>query len=105
MSTIAGRSSLVPGPIATDSGSADECALVPWFMSQVYSQRSRKLDTTTQRAAWRKLAMLDAAETLGDLRVPLGNRPDNQPAVADLLPLGRSRAGKLLRSFTRRSPD
>ena len=37
-------------------------------------QRSRKLDTTTQRAAWRKLAMLDAAETLGDLRVPPGNR-------------------------------
>ena len=37
-------------------------------------QRSRKLDTTTQRAAWRKLAMLDAAETLGDLPVPPGNR-------------------------------
>ena len=37
-------------------------------------QRSRKLDTTTQRAAWRKLAMLDAAETLGDVRVPPGNR-------------------------------
>lgn len=37
-------------------------------------QRSRKLDTTTQRAAWRKLAMLDAAEILGDLRVPPGNR-------------------------------
>ena len=37
-------------------------------------QRSRQLDTTTQRAAWRKLAMLDAAETLGDLRVPPGNR-------------------------------
>jgi addiction module HigA family antidote len=32
-------------------------------------QRSRKLDTTTQRVAWRKLAMLDAAETLGDLRL------------------------------------
>jgi toxin HigB-1 len=25
-------------------------------------------------AAWRKLAMLDAAETLADLRVPPGNR-------------------------------
>jgi len=37
-------------------------------------QRSRKLDTTTQRVAWRKLAMLDAAEALGDLRVPPGNR-------------------------------
>jgi proteic killer suppression protein len=39
-----------------------------------HRQRSRKLDTTTQRVAWRKLAMLDAAETLGDLRVPPGNR-------------------------------
>jgi proteic killer suppression protein len=37
-------------------------------------QRSRRLDTPTQRAAWRKLAMLDAAETLADLRVPPGNR-------------------------------
>jgi len=39
-------------------------------------QRSRKLDTTTQRAAWRKLAMLDAAETLGDLA---GNWTDHAP--------------------------
>ena len=37
-------------------------------------QRSRKLDTTTQPVAWRKLAMLDAAEILGDLRIPPGNR-------------------------------
>jgi proteic killer suppression protein len=37
-------------------------------------QRSRKLDTTARCAAWRKLAMLDAAETLGDLRVPPGTR-------------------------------
>jgi len=37
-------------------------------------QRSRRLDTVTQRAAWRKLAILDAAENLGDLRVPPGNR-------------------------------
>jgi len=37
-------------------------------------QRSRLLDGPTQRAAWRKLAMLDAAEDLGDLRVPPGNR-------------------------------
>jgi toxin HigB-1 len=34
----------------------------------------RKLDLSLQRAAWRKLAMLDAAETLSDLRVPPGNR-------------------------------
>jgi len=39
-----------------------------------WQRRSRKLDTTTQRAAWRKLAMLDSAEILGDLRVPPGNR-------------------------------
>jgi toxin HigB-1 len=37
-------------------------------------QRSRRLDTPTQRAAWRKLAMLDAAEILADLRVPPGDR-------------------------------
>jgi proteic killer suppression protein len=36
--------------------------------------RSRKLDTPLQRVAWRKLAMLDAAETLVDLMVPSGNR-------------------------------
>jgi proteic killer suppression protein len=39
-----------------------------------HRQRSRKLDPTTQRAASRKLAMLDAAEILADLRVPPGNR-------------------------------
>jgi toxin HigB-1 len=37
-------------------------------------RRSRKLDPPLQRAAWRKLAMLDAAETLADLTVPPGNR-------------------------------
>ena len=37
-------------------------------------RRSRRLDGATQRAASRKLAMLDAAETLADLRVPPGNR-------------------------------
>jgi toxin HigB-1 len=39
-----------------------------------YRWRSRKLDQQLQRAAWRKLAMLDAAEGLADLRVPPGNR-------------------------------
>jgi len=34
----------------------------------------RRLDQTTQRAALRKLLILDAAETLADLRVPPGNR-------------------------------
>jgi toxin HigB-1 len=37
-------------------------------------QRSRQLDDGTQRIALRKLLILDAAEILGDLRVPPGNR-------------------------------
>jgi len=37
-------------------------------------ERGRKLDQNTQRAALRKLLILDAAETLDDLRVPPGNR-------------------------------
>jgi toxin HigB-1 len=37
-------------------------------------QRVRKLDQSIQRAALRKLLILEAAETLGDLRVPPGNR-------------------------------
>ena len=38
-----------------------------------HRQRSRRLDGPVQRAAWRKLAMLDAAETLTDLLIPPGN--------------------------------
>ena len=37
-------------------------------------ERSRRLDQTTQRAALRKLVILDAAETLEDVRIPPGNR-------------------------------
>jgi proteic killer suppression protein len=37
-------------------------------------QRVRQLDDGTQRIALRKLLILDAAEVLGDLRVPPGNR-------------------------------
>lgn len=37
-------------------------------------QRSKDLDPRLERVALRKLAMIDAAETLGDLRVPPGNR-------------------------------
>jgi proteic killer suppression protein len=37
-------------------------------------QRVRKLNQDTQRAALRKLLILDAAEALDDLRVPPGNR-------------------------------
>jgi proteic killer suppression protein len=39
-----------------------------------HRQRSRLLDGPAQHVAWRKLAILDAAETLADLRVPPGNR-------------------------------
>jgi proteic killer suppression protein len=35
---------------------------------------SRVLDPTVQRVALRKLAILDAADVLDDLRVPPGNR-------------------------------
>ena len=37
-------------------------------------RRSRRLDEPTQRAALRKLLILDAADQLGDLKVPPGNR-------------------------------
>ncbi|GAB3284004.1 type II toxin-antitoxin system RelE/ParE family toxin [Parasphingorhabdus pacifica] len=37
-------------------------------------QRSRVLDQKVQRAALRKLAILDAAEAVEDLRIPPGNR-------------------------------
>ena len=36
-------------------------------------ERSRKLPTDVQRVAQRKLTMLDAADSLQDLRVPSGN--------------------------------
>ena len=37
-------------------------------------QRSKRLDQPTQRAALRKLLILDAADEIGDLRIPPGNR-------------------------------
>ena len=37
-------------------------------------EQSRKLPTDVQRVAQRKLAMLDAADSLQDLRMPSGNR-------------------------------
>ena len=37
-------------------------------------ERSKRLDLDTQRAALRKLLILDAADVLDDLRVPPGNR-------------------------------
>jgi toxin HigB-1 len=36
--------------------------------------QSRRLDKRTQLVAWRKLAMLDAAVVLADLRIPPSNR-------------------------------
>ena len=42
---------------------------------RVFSRHfSRRLPTSLHRTAWRKLALLDAAEQLDDLRVPPGNR-------------------------------
>ena len=37
-------------------------------------QRTKRLDTTTQHHAQRKLLILDAADQIGDLRIPPGNR-------------------------------
>ena len=37
-------------------------------------QFTKKFPADLQRTAWRKLAILDAAESLDDLRVPPGNR-------------------------------
>ena len=37
-------------------------------------ERTRSIDPRIQRVALRKLVLLDAAETLEDLRVPPGNR-------------------------------
>jgi len=40
----------------------------------VVTAPEQELDPRIERVALRKLAMLDAAETLNDLRVPPGNR-------------------------------
>lgn len=37
-------------------------------------RRAPKLDATVQRSALKKLLILDAAESLDDLRIPPGNR-------------------------------
>lgn len=50
-----------------------------------HRRRSRSLDPSVQRLALRKLAILDAADVLGDLRVPPGNRLEK---------LGGDRAGQ-----------
>ncbi len=39
-----------------------------------HRERTRKFDSKLQRLAQRKLVILDAAESLADLRVPPGNR-------------------------------
>jgi toxin HigB-1 len=41
---------------------------------RVWQRQSTKLHPETQRRAWIKLAMLNRAATLQDLRVPPGNR-------------------------------
>jgi proteic killer suppression protein len=42
---------------------------------KVFSRQfSRRIPTNLHRVAWRKLALLDAAERLEDLRIPPSNR-------------------------------
>jgi len=41
---------------------------------QVWERRRTRLHQDTQRLAWNKLAILNRAATLDDLRVPPGNR-------------------------------
>lgn len=41
---------------------------------QIWERRRTKLRPDTQRLAWNKLAILNRAATLDDLRVPPGNR-------------------------------
>ncbi|MEO8480423.1 MAG: type II toxin-antitoxin system RelE/ParE family toxin [Gemmatimonadota bacterium] len=40
-------------------------------------ERAKGLDPRIERSALRKLVMLDAAETLDDLKIPPGNRLEN----------------------------
>ena len=61
----------VPGIRATQR----ERLVLPPDTERVWQRRrSKRLDQQTQRAALRKLLILDAADQIGDLRVPPGNR-------------------------------
>jgi addiction module HigA family antidote len=64
----------VPGPDREEFGRALPAGSLPMTQAVWQRQRSRRLDGPVQRVAWRKLAMLDAAETLTDLLIPPGNR-------------------------------
>ena len=48
-----------------------------------HGERSRRLPPDIQRTAQRKLAVLDAAEVLQDLRVPPGNRLERLSGVRE----------------------
>ena len=48
-----------------------------------HGERSRRLPPDIQRVAQRKLAVLDAAEMLQDLRVPPGNRLERLSGVRE----------------------
>ena len=48
-----------------------------------HRERSRRLPPDIQRNAHRKLAVLDAAEVLQDLRVPPGNRLERLSGVRE----------------------
>ena len=51
--------------------------------SVFHRERSRRLPPDIQRNAQRKLAVLDAAEVLQDLRVPPGNRLERLSEVRE----------------------
>lgn len=71
-------------------------------------QRSavRKLNHGTQRSALRKLLILDAAETLGDLRVPPGNRLEKlQGDRADSYSIRVNRQWRICFRWTAAGPE
>ncbi len=68
-----------PGPLDKHNASRYVCEVIRSFRDtateRLWSrQRAKRLDPRIERAALRKLVMLDAAESLEDLRVPPGNR-------------------------------
>jgi plasmid maintenance system killer protein len=58
----------------THLASASDREQGPGYRSHLAPATIAATRRPTQRIAWRKLAILDAAETLADLRVPPGNR-------------------------------
>jgi proteic killer suppression protein len=69
-------------------------------------QPVRKLDQATQRVALRKLLILDAADALGDLRVPPGNRLEKlQGDRADTYSIRINRQWRVCFRWTAAGPE